>query len=82
MLCDMLDTAEDPRLDDAAKAQQLQLSIVQALRSCHQFALDNGDWKAAWPMALVRDPYRPATFGGTEAELSMAAALLKAEADL
>ena len=31
-------------------------------------------------VALVRDPYRPATFGDTEAERSMTAALLKAAA--
>ncbi len=60
----------------------IQAALFQTLKSCHQFAFDGRDWKAAWPLTQVRDPYRPAAFGGTEAELNLVAQLLKAEADL
>ena len=60
----------------------MHLAAVQALKSCHQFALDGGDWKAAWPLAQVRDPYKHTAFGGTETALNLVAGLLRAEADL
>ena len=78
----MLDTAEDDTMDEKMRLQHLQVGLIQSLKSCHQFALDGGDSKAAWPLAQVRDPYKHTAFGGMKTELNLAASLLKAEADL
>ena len=82
LLTEMLDTAEDDTVDEKARLQALRVGLIQSIKSCHQFALDGGDWKAAWPLAQVRDPYKHTAFGGTETELNLVAGLLRAEADL
>jgi hypothetical protein len=82
LLSEMLDTADDASKTESERLYLLQAGLVQALKSCHQYALDGGDWKAAWPLTQVKDPYRPTAFGGSETELNLVAALLKAEADL
>ncbi len=82
LAAEMLDTAEDTSVPESERLAFVQAALVQTLKSCHQFALDGGDWKAAWLLTQVRDPYRATVFGGTEAELNLVAQLLKAEADL
>ena len=48
----------------------------------HQFALDGGNWRIAWELALLPDPFGGAAFGGSEEELTIIAAYKKSHADL
>ena len=56
--------------------------LVQLVKSCHQFCLDGGSWKAAWVSTTVEDPYGSVEFGGAEEELNIVAGLLKAKQEL
>ena len=82
LLCELLDTSERQELAPQDRLALVQAGLVQSLKACHQYALDGGDWKAAWPLTQVKDPFRATSFGGTETELNLIAALLKAEGDL
>ena len=60
----------------------IQATAIQALKSCHQFAIDGGSWRAAFALSLFVDSYGKEVFGGDEEELSTVVGYLKAQDDL
>ena len=82
LLTEAMDFAEEPGMNDKERLMVVRAMLAQGLKACHQFALDQGSWRAAWPLTMLRDPYRQTGFGGTEPELNLVAGLLKAEDDL
>jgi hypothetical protein len=68
--------------DEGATRDQILATACQGLKCAYQYGLDNGNWKAAWPLSCLPDPYKGPRFGGTASELAIVGGLLKAEADL
>ena len=69
-------------IEQGHSLEEVQAMLVQLIKSCHQFCLDGGSWKAAWVLTTVEDPYGSVEFGGTEEELNIVAGLLKAKQEL
>ena len=57
-------------------------TIVQLYKSLHQYVLDKGNWKAAWLLSLLEDPYGSDSFGGDDDELAVIGGKLRADMDL
>ena len=57
-------------------------TAVAGWQGCHQFALDQGSWRAAWPLVRLRDPYARAPFAGSARDLSTVGGFLRAQHDL
>ena len=55
---------------------------IQLLKALRQVAIDKGGWRTAWRFINLPDPYTPAVFGGTERELEIISAEVRAEDDL
>jgi hypothetical protein len=60
----------------------MDIAACQGLKAANQFAIDGGSWKAAWPMTLMKDPYKGPDFGGSELELKTITGFIKANEDL
>ncbi len=58
-------------LFDASKVEEAMALTVQFSKAIHQAALDEGDWRVAWHLAVLTDPLAR---GGTEHELETMAA--------
>jgi hypothetical protein len=67
---------------DAGRVSTANAVLFQSLKSAHHFALDQGNWKAAWPITLLKDPYMRAEFGGMEDELTAMSGRIKARSEL
>ena len=57
-------------------------STVQLYKSLHQFLIDGGDWRVAWDLTLLEDPFGADAFGGSDSELAIIGGHLKATSDL
>ena len=81
LLSEIIQEAEAPG-EASHRLAVVQATAVQGLKACHQFALDGGSWKAAWPLTLIPDPYAKEEFGGSPEELGAIASWLKTTAEL
>ena len=75
--CFLLDCAVMELLEtgDVTRAQAL---LGQSMKAKWQVALNNGNWRVAWPLTGEPDPLSRRPFAGTEAELEIASGWVKA----
>ena len=55
---------------------------VQGLKACHQYGIDGGTWKKAWPLTTLKDPFVKDDFSGTYTELDTVVGMLEAREKL
>eukprot|EP00427_Karlodinium_veneficum_P062588 CAMPEP_0169333574 /NCGR_PEP_ID=MMETSP1017-20121227/15331_1 /TAXON_ID=342587 /ORGANISM="Karlodinium micrum, Strain CCMP2283" /LENGTH=463 /DNA_ID=CAMNT_0009428803 /DNA_START=44 /DNA_END=1435 /DNA_ORIENTATION=- len=67
---------------EAGKPEVARAKAIQLWKAGHQFALDQGSWKAAWLMSRQDDPFKAKEFPGTAQELSTVGGYMKSQADL
>ena len=52
---------------------------IQGIKALNQYALDTNDWRLAWQMTGLKDPYGRLRFAGDEEELEDIAGFVEAE---
>ncbi len=67
---------------DSGRALEAQATVAQCMKATHQAALDSGDWRLAWHLTTLRDPFQRQQFGGSARELEAIAAYSRALEDL
>lgn len=75
----MMGASLDHLLDGNLQLGAAQL--VQSMKALHQFTLDS-DWRAAWALTHLEDPFMPCRAGGTDLEMETILASLRTQQDL